>query len=222
MPVVSRRGFLTLSLCPFAAMGCRNGIPTIFGYQLGNEALYDTNIKTVYVPTFYNRAFQTTPYRGFEVDLTQALIREIGKVTPYRVTSDVNKADTELIGVIMLIQKNIMNRTQQNTVRDGELVVSVDLIWRDLRDGTILSAPTRNPVPTGITTLPLQDPEPIPFDPYLTPIPAIPVPPSLVPTRIVAWGRYLPELGETNASAMNRVQKNFATQVVSMMEKKWR
>ena len=61
-----------------AAAGCQNG-PAIFGYQLGADALYDPNIRTVYVPVFNNRAFQTTPHRGFEVDVTQAVVREIGR-----------------------------------------------------------------------------------------------------------------------------------------------
>src|SRR5437870_7404538 len=132
MPTFTRRRFLGLTLAPVAAAGCQGGFPTIFGYRLGAEALYDTNIKTVYVPTFQNRAFQTTPYRGFEVDITQALIREIGRVTAYKVTSNVDAADTELIGVLMLIEKHKMNSTQQNSVRDGELQVSVDVLWRDL------------------------------------------------------------------------------------------
>ena len=136
MPILTRRRFLGLSLAPLA-IGCQS-VPTIFGYRIGADALYDSNIKTIHVPTFQNRAFQTTPYRGFEVDITQALVREIGRVTPFRVTSDCDKADTELNGVVMLIEKHNMNRTQQNMIRDGELQVSVDVVWRDLRDGTIL------------------------------------------------------------------------------------
>jgi hypothetical protein len=221
MPTLSRRGFLGLALTPLAAAGCQSGFPTLFGYRLGADALYDSNIKTIYVPTFQNRAFQTTPYRGFEVDLTQALVTEIGRVTPYRVVSDPNRADTELIGVIMRIEKHNLNRTQQNTVREGELVVYVDVVWRDLRDGTILSAPRKNVVPTG-TTLPRTGGEsPVPFDPNVPQPPVIVVAPGLVPTSIIETGRYIPELGETNASAMQRVQYRLARKIVEMMENQW-
>lgn len=222
MRTLSRRQLLALALAPLAAAGCQSALPTVFGYRMGAGALYDDNIKTVYVPTFQNRAFQTTPYRGFEVDLTQALVNEIGRVTTFRVVSDPNRADTELIGVLMMIEKHNLNRTQQNMVREGELVAHVDVVWRDLRDGTILSAPRKNVTPTG-TTLPNPNggEQPVPFDPNVPQPPALTIAPSLATTRIVATGRYIPELGETNASAMQRVQYRLATQIVSMMEKQW-
>src|SRR5206468_3158584 len=80
-PNLSRRFFLKLAAtAPFAGLiGCQGTTPSIFGYKLGACALYDENISSVYVPVFNNRAFQTSPYRGFEVDVTQAVIREIGK-----------------------------------------------------------------------------------------------------------------------------------------------
>jgi hypothetical protein len=204
------------------AAGCQtSGGPSIFGYKLGAGALYDPCIKTVYVRTFENRAFQTTPYRGFEVDVTKAVVDEIGRVTPYKVTSDINAADTELIGVIVSIQKQLQNRTQQNTIREGELQVSVDVVWRDLRDGTILSAPRKPRTPGTPAPLLPSDPLPIPFDPNCPVPPPVPVPPDLVPSRIFATGRYIMELGETNASALAQVRNHIAVQIVSMMEKKW-
>jgi Lipopolysaccharide-assembly len=221
MRTLTRRRFLRFAVAgPLAGLvGCQNWAPCIFGYKMGAGALYDPNIETVYVPVFNNRAFQTTPYRGFEVDVTQAVVREIGAKTPYRVVSDPGRADTELLGNIVLIQKNILNRTQQNTVRDGEVVVSVDVVWRDLRDGTILSAP-RKPRPPGPGLQP-GDPVPVPFDPSV-PLPPAPCEvPQVVPARIVAGGRYVQELGETNASASKRAADQIAVQIVSMMERKW-
>lgn len=219
MSPLTRRRFLGLSAAvPLAFVGCRGGVPTIFGYKLGAAALYDENISTVYVPVFNNRAFQTSPYRGFEVDVTEAVVREINTKTTFRVVSDPDKADTELLGNIVSITKNIMNRTQQNTVRDGEVVVTVDVVWRDLRDGTILSAPRKSRLPG--TAAP-SDVPPIPFDPNVKPVPPVPEVAQLVPARIVGEGRYVMELGETNASASKRVHNQIATQIVSMMEKRW-
>jgi Lipopolysaccharide-assembly len=222
MPKFTRRRFLSFgALAPLVAAGCRNGCPTIFGYTFGTEHLYDTNIHTVFVHTFKNHAFQTTPYRGMETDITQAVVNEIGRVTPYTVTSNLAAADTELMGVIVSITKQNNNRTQQNTTRDGEIQVAVDVVWRDLRDGTILSTPTK-PKPPGTPPIPgPHDPPPIPFDPNVPVVPPIPVPPDLVPARITVSGRYLQELGETNSSALARLEKDVAVQIVSMMEKKW-
>lgn len=221
MPTVTRRRFLGLAAAlPASVVGCQ-GVPTIFGYKLGAGALYDPNISTIYVRTFQNRAFQTNPYRAFEVDITEAVVAEIGRVTPFRVVSKPEAADTELIGVVVAITKQNHNRTQQNTVRDGELQVSVDVVWRDLRDGKILSTPTKPRQPgSPIGQLP-GDPPLVPFDPNVSVAPVTPEQPPLVPQRIFATGRYLIELGETNASAMARVQNRLAVQIVSMMERKW-
>ncbi len=196
-----------------AVLGCQGGPPTIFGYQLGAKALYDTNIRSVYVPVFHNRAFQTTPHRGMEVEITRAIVREIGAKTPYKVVSDPSEADTELLGNIVSIDKLILNRNQQNLIREADLVITVDVLWRDLRDGRILSA-TRPP--PGLT-----DPAPVPFDPNVPePPPPVVVQPPL-PVRLVATGRMIPELGESNTTAQQRAVDQLARQIVSMMEKPW-
>ena len=208
------------AVAPLAAVGCRNGYKFL-GYDLGAGALYDPNIRTVYVPLFNNRAFQTTPYRGFEVDVTQAVIREIGKTTSFRVTSDCDKADTELLGNVVSIQKQILNRNQQNQVREAEVVVAVDVVWRDLRDGMILSNPRPRPLPGTRVGPRLPDEPSVPFDPTLPPPPDLRDLDNPAPVRLVATGRLLPELGETNASASKRIHDQIAVQIVSMMERKW-
>jgi len=197
-----------------AAVGCQNGFPTILGYHVGADALYDPNIKTVYVPTCYNRAFQTVPYRGLEVDITRAVVREIGARTKFKVVSDPDRADTELRMNVANITKGLVNRTQQNTIREGEIAIHLDVLWVDLRDGRNLSS-TRAPVDRNVT-------DPVPqFDPGVEPIPPVSDVPVLIPTRIVGTGRLLQELGETNSSASKRAVDNLATQIVSMMERGW-
>ncbi len=216
MQRMNRRRFLSLAaFSPLAVAGCRSDGFTIFGYRAGANALYDTNIHTVYVPLFKNRAFQWMPFRRIEVDITEEVVRQIGAVTPYRVTSDPDRADTELLGTVVGLSKTILNRNQQNQVREGEVVVWVDVVWRDLRDGTILSNPRPKPGSRP------ADEQPAPFDPECPPPPDVRPLDLPAPVRIVATGRYIPELGESNASAAQRVQNQVATQIVSMMEKKW-
>jgi hypothetical protein len=216
----SRRRFLALAaLAPFA-VGCRGREFSVFGYRAGAEALYDPNIRTVYVPLFNNRAFQTSPYRGFEVDVTQAVIREIGKTTPFRVTSDFQKADTELLGNVVQITTTILNRNQQNLTREAELTVFVDVVWRDLRDGKILSNPRPAPEP-GTAQPGLPSDVGMPFDPSRPVAQEVRNPDLPRPVRLVATGRILPELGETNASASKAIHDKLAVQIVSLMEKKW-
>jgi hypothetical protein len=217
----SRLVLIAAAVVLVAAVGCQGTGRTLFGYQLGANELYDPNIRTVYVPVFHNRAFQTTPYRGLEVEITRAVVREIGAKTPFKVVSDPDRADTELLGNVVSIDKTLLNRNQQNQVREAEVVVAVDVVWRDLRDGRILSSPRPALPPPGLPAPPGQLPPVVPFDPNVPqPLPVCEVP-VVVPARVVATGRLLPELGETNASATKRVTDQIATQIVSMMEKPW-
>lgn len=204
-----------------AAVGCQGGPPTLLGYQLGADAIYDNNIRTVYVPTFSNRAFQTVPYRGIEVDLQRAVVREIGTKTRFKVISDPERADTELQANVIGIDKTVLNRNQQNLIREADVVLSVDVLWRDLRTGEVLSAPKRGRQPglAGVPVVP-GDPPPV-FDPSTPAPPPPPVEQNALPTRLVATGRMLPELGESSTSASQRAVNAMAVQIVSMMEKPW-
>jgi hypothetical protein len=205
---------LTAVAASLAGAGCQSGFPTIFGYHVGADALYDPSIKTVYVPMCNNRAFQTTPYRGIEVDITRAVVREIGARTKFKVISDPDRADTELRMNLADITKSLVNRTQQNTLREGDVALHLDVLWIDLRDGRCLS--TARPRVERDTLDPVPQ-----FDPAVAPIPPLSDPPVLIPTRIVGVGRLIQELGETNSSASKRAVDNLATQIVSMMERPW-
>lgn len=217
--VRTRSGFAVAGVVVLASLvGCQNA--SVFGYKLGTKALYDDNVRSVYVPVFTNRTFQTTPYRGMEVDITQAVVREIESKTPFKVISDPDRADTELLGVIVGLDKAILNKNQQNLIREGELVVTVDVLWRDLRDGRILSSPKRQTGPDGGAPF-VAPPPPLPFDPNVPQPPPFTDAQAPTPVRIVTTGRFIPELGETNASGQKRAVDRLATQIVSMMEKPW-
>jgi hypothetical protein len=126
-------GLLTLTL-PACESG---GNFTIFGYT--TQPNYDSHIHTVYVPIFKNLTFQ----RGLEFDLTQAVVHQIESTTPYKVISDRDRADTELLGTIAAVTKNLLNMNQLNEVREAEMVITVQVAWRDLRTGELLSQPRK-------------------------------------------------------------------------------
>jgi hypothetical protein len=227
MMSLTRRQFFRLGVAGSIGglVGCQDQNYSIFGYALGNKPLYDTNIQTVFVHTFYNRTLQTTPYRGLEVSITQEVVHQIGQKTPYRILSDISRADTELFGTIVNLQKNILNVTQQNQVREGELAVTVEVVWRDLRDGRILSAPKKRRPQNSVPTDPnpgMRQPTDAPvFDEQVSQPPDRYEVPKAEPVRITATGRYIAELGESNASAEQKIEYNIATMIVSLMEKRW-
>ena len=200
---------------------------TVLGYT--TKPQYPDHIRTIYVPIFKN----LTMWRGLEFDLTRAVIREIEAKTPYKVVSSPSCADSQLSGTIVSLNKNVINRNQLNEIREAETTLAVEIVWKDLRSGEILSRP--RPPATANTSIP-----PIPA-PTLTP--GIPVPetaeggirppdyvppgtavgPAAVPPPVLVQsiGSFIPELGESITTAQQKNVNRLAIQIVSMMESPW-
>jgi hypothetical protein len=187
-----RAWFGLLTLTAALASGCGwDGHLCLLGYT--TRPNYDPDIHTVYVPIFHNDSL----YKGAEFDLTRYVIREIESKTPYKVVSSPLHADTELIGKIGNVNKMLVNANQEGEVRQAQVLVAAQIIWRDLRPGKvgdILSAPRQGGPGT--------------------PPPGAPPQPSLV----MSMGQFETELGgsitQARADALNRM----AVQIVSMME----
>lgn len=201
---------------------------TVLGYT--TRPNYDESIKTVRVPIFKNLTFR----RGLEFDLTRAVIAQIELKTPYKVVQ--GDADTELTGTIISYNKNVINRNQLNEVREAETTLAVEIVWKDLRTGQILTQPQRPGVqpiippqvppltpgamPDGAPVLmPPDGPQP-PLPPVGAPPPGAPPPPP-PPVLVQSIGGFIPELGESITTAYQRNVNRLAVQIVSMMEKPW-
>jgi Lipopolysaccharide-assembly len=218
MTVARRPLFAALAL--LATCGCESaGHFSVLGYT--TRPNYDECIHSVYVPIFENNTLR----RGLEFDLTRAVVREIEQKTPYKVISDRSRADTELSGTILVVSKNLLNRNQLNEIREAEMVVTVALVWKDLRTGEVLSKPRKTPdvYPTpGIPALDIPDvgagptagaPPPPP--------PVLPVKPDATLVLDTGIGTYIPELGQSTTTAYQQAINRLAVQIVSQMEKPW-
>ena len=190
---------LLLSSCAW------DGHFTLLGYT--TRPNYDTSIHTIHVPIFKNTTFR----RGLEFELTRAVIREIEAKTPYKVVAEGCPADTELTGTIVGYTKTVITRNQLNEVREAETLMTVEVIWRDLRTGEVISRPRPN--------------NPWPPVPQLSPPPASAPPgqpqPPPRPMLVTSTGRLIPEWGESLASAEKMNVDRLAVQIVSMMETPW-
>lgn len=215
---------------------------TVLGYS--TQPNYDTRYKTVRVPICKNRTRWTvTPVVGMEMDLTRAIVREIQTKTPYRVAQD--DADTELLCTIVNFQKNLLNFTQFNTVREAETVMTVQLVWRDLRTGEVLTKTARRmgqpidpetkqpllatadslmppgskPIATpGVPTMPDQGP--VAAEDDENPIDPV-TKKKIVPVVVKSTAHFRPELGESITTAMQRNIDRMAVQIVSALETGW-
>jgi hypothetical protein len=183
---------LLIATAAALAAGCGwDGHFSLLGYT--TQPNYDMSIRTVYVPIFKNDSF----YKWREEDLTRYVIREIESKTPYKVVSSPLHADTELIGKIVNVNKQLINSNQVGEVRQAQVLIGAQIIWRDLRPGKVgdvLSAQRQGGAGAPPPGAPAQ------------------------PTLVTAWGQFETELGgsitQAQADALNRL----AVQVVSMME----
>jgi len=196
-----------------AIVGCApGGNLCIGGYT--TEPPFDPNIRSVYIPVFKRNTFLTNPYRTLDVDITESVVRELtARKCPIRIVSDPSKADTELIGTIVDVTKLNYIYNIQALPRDVEIAIRVEVIWRDLRSGEVLTNPA--------WATPPVKPSPQEFDPSVAP--STPRAPAGVvkPLSVTGRGRLLPELGESNTSASNMASANIARQIVNLMEKAW-
>lgn len=166
---------------------------------------YEASIRTVRVPVFKNKTQVYQGLSGVENELTLAIIREIEMKTPYKVVPANAEADTELTGTIMSYSKGIINRNQLNEVREAETYMSVEVVWKDLRSGEILSQPRRKDLDA-------------PNAAFNLPEPGAPEP---VPVRITSTGSFIPELGQSTSTARQMNFDRIAGQITRMMEKPW-
>src|SRR5215207_5761989 len=135
-----RHAALAILLAGLALPGCESGGHfTVLGYT--TKPNYDPCIKTVYVPIFHSQILLDETRRQVPFTLTRAVIREIEAKTPYKVVSNREGADTELTGNVVALTKNLLIRNQLNEIREAETVLTVGIVWKDLRSGEILSKP---------------------------------------------------------------------------------
>ena len=186
MTFLSRYAWLAVAVLAVAGGCASDGHFDCLGYT--TRPPFDPSIKTVYVPIFQNETFE----RGLEFEMTKALIREIESKSPLKVVSTCSEADTELTAKIVSRRKGVNNMNQLNEVRDVEMNILVEVTWKDLRSGKVLSAP----------------------DGMMRLNPDAPVRPVV----ITPSANYVPELGGSTASAYDTLAKRTARQIVHMME----
>lgn len=120
-----RAGILLAALVALAAgmAGC--------GYNAGYVARGD--ISRVAVPVFANDTF----YREIEVDLTQQVVNQIEKRTPYTL-SDSSSADAILEGRVKGYTKTVLAEDTKDNPIDLNVVLTVEVTLKDARTGAVI------------------------------------------------------------------------------------
>jgi hypothetical protein len=198
-----------LTAATLALAGCSGSGFKVAGYTFGPT--FDPEVKTVYVPVFKMLAPTTSPYRTLDQDVTRAVIKELNSRPGIKVVGSPDRADTELVGSIIRVDKLIFNRNQQNQWRDGDIQITVQVVWKDLRTGKLLTNRGGPNAP----------PEIQPFDPTLPVVPPNAPPGAPQPVTVTAGGHVVPELGESTTTGVQMAVDKIARQIVNMMEAPW-
>jgi outer membrane lipopolysaccharide assembly protein LptE/RlpB len=154
------------------------------GYRFGAQSLFPADIQTVHVPVFKSISFR----RDLGEELTEAVVKEIEKRTPYKVVADAN-ADSVLLGSITQEHKHMLVETINGDQREMDLNLVVKVRWVNRRGDVIRQCP-----------------------------------PVKVPTDLVdvnASAHFVPEYGQSTATAQLQAIQRLAEEIVNLMEAPW-
>jgi hypothetical protein len=103
------------------------------GYS--TESLFPAEVKSVRVEMFDNLTF----WRGMEYELSNALPKRIEAVSPYKVISNKDRADTVMSGQIVSVGQNVLVLERQTgRPLEKEVRLAAVVNWQDLKTGQML------------------------------------------------------------------------------------
>ena len=163
--------------CTAATWGCA-------GYQFGSPTLYRQDVRTVYVPMFHSDSYR----RRLAERLTEAVVKRIEAVTPYKVVHRPN-ADTILTGRIIADRKRVITEDRFDMNRDIEVSLQVEAAWTD-RAGNLIGSQFAQPLPAPLITF-------------------------------TGSAHFVPEGGQSYATAEREALQTLAKRIVEQMEVPW-
>jgi hypothetical protein len=116
-------------------------------YRFGAASLYPSDIQTVYVPMFESNSFR----RNLSELVTEAVCKEIEKVTPYKVVGTPD-ADSVLTAKLTSDTKRVLIEDAFDQPRETEVNMAIEVRWINRR-GDLISQGTAAAAPQDIVTL---------------------------------------------------------------------
>lgn len=116
--------------CGTAPAGCASSPSE--GYA--PVGLFPEDVSTVAIPIFVNESL----VRDVEFELTDAVVKEMERRTPYKVTAEA-RADSILLGRIRSIELDQLSKSRVTALSEEVILsVTIDFEWKDLRTGAML------------------------------------------------------------------------------------
>ncbi len=125
---------IVVALATLAPAGCA-------AYRFGAASLFPPDIQTIYVPVFESDSFR----RNFSELVTEAVIKEIELVTPYKVVGTPD-ADSVLTGKVTSDTKRTLIEDAYDQPREMEINLAVEVRWVNRR-GNLIDQGTAVPAP---------------------------------------------------------------------------
>jgi hypothetical protein len=124
-------GAFATSLCGCGYQQTGSTANATGGYRW--STLYRGDVHSVAVPIFANKTY----YRGYEFNLTKAVVNQLELRSPYKVMPK-ERADTILEGEIDHVRVRTLGLSRTAIIPQEQLLeFSVNFTWRDLRTGKI-------------------------------------------------------------------------------------
>ena len=187
MEVVSRSGVARMKRL-FPLLAIRYSLFALLvgcaGYQVGPQGLYPGHIRTVHVPVFQSDSFR----RGLGELLTEAVVKEIERRTPYKVVGP-TAADSVLQGHILAEDKSVLAENQFDEPRQLEAELRVEITWIDSAGGAVLGCAT--------------------------------VPVAPLAAQLTQTSTFIPEGGQSIATAHQEAIRDLARDIVNQMQAWW-
>jgi hypothetical protein len=103
------------------------------GYS--NESVFPEEISSVCLKTFDSGTFR----RGVEYELSDALAKRIELETPYKIVSDLDRADTVMSGQIVSMGELALSTDREmGRVLEREVEVRAVVDWKNLKTGQLM------------------------------------------------------------------------------------
>ena len=101
------------------------------GYSFNST--YDGQVRTISVPIFRNETYSS----GLEVSLTEAIISEIQRSTPWRVVGPTHAATTLSGSIDETSMTQLSRQRETGLTQEQALRVTVSFDWTDNRSGQV-------------------------------------------------------------------------------------
>lgn len=163
-------------------------------YRLGSGELFRQEITSVHIPVFESDSYR----RHLGEWLTEAVVKEVSLRTPYKVVGR-EEADSVLLGRLTGDVKAIRGYSPTDEGRIVDSTLRIEVRWTD-RGGKPIGEPCSAPVPPGLAAAAAAGSD---------------------PSRASETTLFLPEFGQSSATAQQQVVQKLAKQIVGMMEAPW-